>query len=80
MRLRGTVDEPRLVSLLSAVAPAVWVYHFRSTCLVFGLGMMGLVAFLEDEAPELAGCFIMFYMDSNNSLSAMTRGIPTRLS
>ena len=35
---------------------------------------MVLVAFLEYEAAEIAGFTRRFYMDSNNSLSAMTRG------
>ena len=36
--------------------------------------LLALVAFLEDEADGLAGCLIWFYMGSNNSLSAVTRG------
>ena len=74
MRFRGAVDEPRLVSQIPAAAPAVWVYHFRSTCWIFGLELLALVAFLQDAAHELAGCSIWCYMDSNNSLAAMPRG------
>ena len=74
LRFKGTADEPRLVSQLASAAPAVWAYHFRSTCLIFSLELLYLVAFLEDEAPGLAGCSIWFYMGRNNSLSAMTRG------
>lgn len=35
---------------------------------------MALVSFLADEASVLAFCSIWFYMDVNNSLSAMTKG------
>ena len=52
----------------------MWVYRFRSTCLIFGVELMALVAYQDDEAAEMAGCSLWSYMDSNNSLAAMTRG------
>ena len=74
LRFRGGTRTPNLVACSSMDAPSVWLYHFRETCLIFGLGLLALVDFLEDEADGLDGCSIWFYMGSNNSLSAMTRG------
>ena len=51
-----------------------WAQLFRQTCLIFGLELLALAAFVEDFAPHLAGQSIWIYMDNNNCLSAMTRG------
>ena len=74
LRFAGNTRPTRLIQQLSSSAPTVWQYLFRKTCLIFGLELLALVAFLEESAVNLAGCSIWFYMDSNNSLSAMTRG------
>ena len=79
LRFRGNTEAPRLTSLLSTAVDSSRAYHFRATCLIFGMELRPMAAFLEDEAASLPGCSIWFYMDSNNSLSAMTRGIPIRL-
>ena len=47
---------------------------FRNPCLVFGLELLSLLAFLEERGPFLAGCSLWIYMGNNNALSAMTRG------
>ena len=74
LRFIGDVRETQPVHQLSSSVPTVWSYLFRSTCLIFGLGILALVAFLEETAAAMEGSYIWFYMDSNNSLSAMTRG------
>ena len=74
LRFTGDTRETRLVQQLSSSAPTVWQYLFRKTCLIFGMELLALVAFLEESAASLTGGSIWFYMDSNNSLSAMTRG------
>ena len=74
LRFRGSESTPSLAPQLSSAVPTVWAYRFRSTCPIFGLGLLAMVAFLEDEASELAGCSLWIYMGNNNSLSAMTRG------
>ena len=51
-----------------------WTQLFKQTCLIFGLGLLALAAFVEDHGPRLAGKSIWIYMDNNNCLSAMTRG------
>ena len=50
-----------------------WAFLFKDACLIFGLGLLALVAFFEDFSPRLAGRSIWIYMD-NNCLSAVTRG------
>ena len=74
LRFAGAMRETRQVQQLSSSAPTIWQYLFRKTCLIFGLELLALVAFLEESAACFAGHSIWFYMDSNNSLSAMTRG------
>ena len=74
LTLQRGIRETRLAQQLSSAVPMVWPYLFRSTCLIFGLELLALVAFLEESAASLTGCAIWFYMDSNNSPSAMTRG------
>ena len=74
VRLKGGVRKAHLVQQLSSSVPTVWPYLFRSTCLISGLEIMALVAFLEESDAALAVCCIWIYMGSNNSLSAMTRG------
>ena len=70
----GKSETPRLSAELSMEVDPSWVYHFRPTCLIFGLELIALVSFLDDAAEKLVGCSIWFYMDSNNSRSAVTRG------
>ena len=74
LRFRGSDSTPHQAAQHSTAVPTVWLYQFRQTCLIFGLELLTLVAFLQDEAAGLAGCSIWVYMDGNNSLSAMTRG------
>ena len=47
---------------------------FKHTCLIFGLELLALAAFVEDYGPRLDGQPIWIYMDNSNCLSAMTRG------
>ena len=60
LRCRGNAKTPRLDSSLSMDVDPAWVYHFRATCLIFGLELLALVEFLEDEAGRLSGCFTWF--------------------
>ena len=50
-----------------------WIHWFKHTCLIFGLELLVLAAFVEDCGPRLAGRPIWIYMDSKNCFSAMTR-------
>ena len=75
LRFQGASQTPRLVQTLSPAVPLAWMRHFRSTCLIFGLEIMALAAFLGGSAAELDGCSIWFYMDIDNSLAALTRGL-----
>ena len=74
LRFTGDTRETRLVQQLSSSAPTVWQYLFRKTCPIFGLELLALVEFFEESAARITGGSIWFYMDSNNSLSAITRG------
>ena len=71
--LQWGVRKSHPVQQLSWSVPTVWQYLFRSTCLISGIGILALVAFLEESDASLAGCSIWIYMGRNNSLSAMTR-------
>ena len=61
---------------LGAFIPShrAWKSLFRSTCLISGLELPPLVAFLEERGPLLEGFSIWLHMDSDNSLAAMPRG------
>ena len=76
LRVQGMVETPPLSAEHSMGADPARVYHFRTTCLISGLEFPESVAFLGDAAVNLAGRSIWFCMDSNNSLSATTRGDP----
>ena len=64
------------ISLDSQLAAFVrpWTHLFKLTCLIFGLDLLALAAFVEDFGPWLAGKSIWIYMGNNICLSAMTRG------
>ena len=65
--------RPKLDAQLTAfVRPRT--HLFKKTCLILGLELLALAAFLEDYAPFLAGRSVWIYMDNNNCLSAVTRG------
>ena len=70
---RGNPEIPATPSTLFGSRPDR-PYLFRSTCLVFGLELLALLACPAESADPLAGCAIWFRVDINNSLSAMTRG------
>ena len=74
LRFQWAIRKPRLAQLLSSAAPSPWLLLFQSTCLICGLELIALVAFLEEPAASLVGFPIWFYMDSSNSLAAITRG------
>ena len=51
-----------------------WNLLFKRTCLIFGLELLALAAFLEEKVPFLAGKTIWIYMGNNNCLAAVARG------
>ena len=47
---------------------------FKQTCIIFGLELLALNAFVDDHGPRLHWKPIWINMENNNSPSAMTRG------
>ena len=48
LRFRGGTRAPNLVACSFMDVPSVWIYRFRETCRIPGLGLLALVAFRED--------------------------------
>ena len=63
-------------TLATARVDVPWMYLFRHTALIFGIGLLALVAFFELNAPSLRGTCCWVYLDNNNCLAALTRGDP----
>ena len=53
---------------------------FRDTCLIYGIELLAMVSFFEDQAPSLKGCIGWIYMGNNNCLDALVGGAPIPMS
>ena len=71
---KGSSFSPVLDLCASQRTAVTWDYLFRNTALIYGLEMLALVSFFEDQAPRLRGSCCWVYLDSNNCLAALTRG------
>lgn len=74
LQFDGRRRSPSLKVQIDSSAPSIWTYVFRNTRLIFGIGAIALVPYLEEQGPALAGCSLWIYMGSNIALAAMTRG------
>ena len=54
---RGNRSFHDLHSACAARAPAIWPYFFRNTALIYGLVLLALVLFFEDQSAALRGTF-----------------------
>ena len=77
---RANSPHPDIRALCSASVHVARPYLFRRTNLIFGLELLALVLFFEDWAPFLRGRWCWVYVDNNDCLAALTRGIPMRKS
>ena len=71
----GRRPTPRQRTLCASTrVPVTWPNLFRLTSLIYGLGLLSIVLFVEDWAPILQGSSCWIYLDNNNCLSALVRG------
>ena len=63
-------------AVISARVGPHWMTLFASTCEIYGLEMMAILAILFDPLSDLTGINITFFVDNNNSLEALVSNAP----
>ena len=63
-------------AVISSKVGPHWRTLFASTCEIYGLEMLAILAILFDPLSDLTGLNIIFFADNNNSLEALVSNAP----
>ena len=74
IRFQGATPPPKVLQLVASSVPRFWGNLPNHRNIIFGLAMLGPLAFIFTNQKKLAPITIAIYIGNNNFLTSLARG------